>query len=262
MLPNDSARFREQRASFGRAVGMRDRLAVAVLVMGLVFVLAGVIGLVREGEGSDPEISTAVDTTTARSPTSQPGPGAETPVAETPVVDTATSALSTTTPAPSTTTPAPSSTSSVAPSVPTPVDAIDEPDETPPVGPAIDPDDPVAEPNPLDDTAAAVTGFFDAYVAAIDAGEVDFLFDTLHPLVLDQPTADLCRAFIEREILALENYRTNGDIGEPVSQDVAGTIVPQLYSIPVAFEFQGQTFEGTATFAPVEGEMRWFTTCR
>jgi len=232
---------------------VRDRLAVAVLVMGVLFVLTGVIGLVREGGGSDPGSSTAVDTTASRSPTSQPAPGVEAPVVESSVVDTAPSA-------PPSTTPPPSSTSSLAPTEPPPVDAGDEPDETPPVGQAIDPEDPVGEPNPLDD--AAVTGFFEAYVAAIDAGEVDFLYDTLHPLVLDQPTADLCRAFIEREILALGNYRTNGDIGEPVSQDVAGTTVPELYTIPVAFEFQGQTFEGTATFAPVDGEMRWFTTCR
>ena len=112
------------------------------------------------------------------------------------------------------------------------------------------------------DAAETVEGFFAAYVAAIDAGDADFLFDRLHPVVLEQPTADLCRAFIEREILALSNYRITDAITGPTSQTIAGTAVADVYSAPVEFVFQGQTFEGTATFAAVDGQMRWFTECR
>ena len=41
-----------------------------------------------------------------------------------------------------------------------------------------------------------------------------------------------------------------------------GTEVAEVFTVPVAFEFQGQTFEATATFAAVDGRMHWFTECR
>ena len=110
--------------------------------------------------------------------------------------------------------------------------------------------------------AQTVDEFFIDYVTAIEARNVDFLYDRLHPVVLEQPTADLCRAFIEREILALGDYRATGTVTGPLEHEVAGTLVTDFHSLPVAFEFQGQTFDGTATFAPVDGQMHWFTECR
>lgn len=107
-----------------------------------------------------------------------------------------------------------------------------------------------------------VEDFFPDFVAAIESGDVDFLLARLHPVVLEQPNADRCRTFIEREILALGNYTLTGDVTGPVSQNVAGTTVAAVYSAPVSFVFQGQSFDGTATFAAVDGEMRWFTECR
>lgn len=111
-------------------------------------------------------------------------------------------------------------------------------------------------------SVAQVEEFFDEYVAAIDRGDVDFLFERLHPIVLDQPSADRCRGFIEREILALDDYRTTGEVTGPAPEDVAGNTVDEFFSVPVAFEFQGQSFESVAAFAPVEGEIRWFAECR
>ena len=112
------------------------------------------------------------------------------------------------------------------------------------------------------DADETVEEFFPEYLAAIEGGDIEFLFDRLHPVVLAQPSADLCRAFIEREILALVNYRITGDITGPVSQTIAGTTVSEVFSAPVAFVFQGQSFDGTATFAAVDRQMRWFTECR
>ena len=66
-----------------------------------------------------------------------------------------------------------------------------------------------------------VEDFFVDYVQAIESGDVDFLFARLHPVVLDQPSADTCRGFIEREVLALEDYRTTGPAVGPEAQTVA-----------------------------------------
>ena len=113
-------------------------------------------------------------------------------------------------------------------------------------------------------TAAAdqtVEEFFPDYVAAIESGDVDFLFDRLHPAVVEQFDPELCRAFIEREILALGNYQVTGDVTGPAPQDIGGATY-EVYSAPVSFDFQGESFEGTASFAVVDGEIRWFTTCR
>lgn len=107
-----------------------------------------------------------------------------------------------------------------------------------------------------------VEEFFVEYVAAVEAGDGEFLHDRLHPVVLDQSEAELCGSFIEREILALGDYRMTGEVEGPIEREVAGTLIRELYSVPVAFEFQGETFEGTATFAPVAGQMHWFTECR
>ena len=110
--------------------------------------------------------------------------------------------------------------------------------------------------------AETVDGFLDAFVAAIDAGDTEFLFSRLHPVVLAQPNADTCRAFIEREILALVDYHATGEPTGPMEETVAGATVPDVYRVPISFQFQGEAFDSVAMLAPVDGQMRWFAECR
>jgi hypothetical protein len=111
------------------------------------------------------------------------------------------------------------------------------------------------------DPVAAIEAFVPEFAGMIAAGDTQGLFDTLHPAVLDTQDADLCTAYIEREILALVDYRLTGAVTGPVATTYGSTMV-DVYSGPVSFTYQGQAFDSTATFGLVDGEVRWFTTCR
>lgn len=106
-----------------------------------------------------------------------------------------------------------------------------------------------------------IVAFVDDYVDAIETEDVEFLVARLHPAVLDLFDGDLCRTFIEREILALGNYTLTGDVSGPETQSI-GDRVFEAYSAPTSFVFQGQTFDSPATFAFGDDEVRWFTNCR
>lgn len=110
------------------------------------------------------------------------------------------------------------------------------------------------------DASTAIEQFVAGFNAAIDDGDVDFLFDALHPSVPSLFGAEFCRAFIEDQILLLENYRLTGDVEGPETQVIDGAPV-DLYRAPAAFGFQGAQFEAEAGFAFVDGMVRWLTTC-
>ena len=99
------------------------------------------------------------------------------------------------------------------------------------------------------------------YRIAIELENVDFLFERLHPEVLALSTPELCRDFIEREILELREYEQVGPVEGPERRDLS-TGLESVYTVPVSFVFQGTAFEVTATYAVVDGEVRWFTECR
>ena len=113
------------------------------------------------------------------------------------------------------------------------------------------------QPDPIE----KIEAFVPEFAGMIAAGDVQGLFDTLHPAVLDAQDADLCRTYIEREILALVDYRLTGAVTGP-SPTTFGSTSVDVYTGPVAFTYQGQSFDSTATFALDNGEVRWFTTCR
>ena len=109
---------------------------------------------------------------------------------------------------------------------------------------------------------AAVMAFVDDFVAAIEADDAPFLVESLHPLVVQEFTVELCSSFIEREILTLTDYRRTGDVVGPDERTVLGSPVENFYEAPVSFGFQGQTFDSRATFALVDGAVSWFAECR
>jgi len=111
------------------------------------------------------------------------------------------------------------------------------------------------------DAIQAIETFVPEFAGMIAAGDVQGLFDTLHPAVLDAQDADLCKTYIEREILALVDYRLTGAVTGPVPTTFGSTTI-DLYSGPVSFSYQGEAFDSTAAFGLVNGDARWFTTCR
>lgn len=107
----------------------------------------------------------------------------------------------------------------------------------------------------------AIAGFVGAFAAWIADGDVDALMAALHPAVIEASGEDLCRAFVEREILALVDYRLAGEVTGPRSATFGSGSI-DMYEAPISFTFQGAAFDDTAQFAFVDGDVRWFATCR
>lgn len=108
---------------------------------------------------------------------------------------------------------------------------------------------------------ADVDLFVGQFVAWIEAADTDALVGRLHPVVIDEYGQDLCRSFVEREILALENYRSTGPVTGPDASQF-GSVDIDVYRVPVAFTFQGGEFTSDAAFAFEDGVVYWFATCR
>lgn len=100
---------------------------------------------------------------------------------------------------------------------------------------------------------ARIEAFVSEYVGWIAAGDADSLVATLHPDVIEMFSEDLCRSFVEREILAVGDYHLTG----PITSEGDGR-----YAAPVTFTFQGQTFDSTAGWKLLDGDVRWLATCR
>lgn len=110
------------------------------------------------------------------------------------------------------------------------------------------------------DAARDIEQFVDAFVDAIAAEDVEFLFETLHPAVISLFDEPACRRFISEDIVQLEEYRLIGEVDGPTGQSIGGTPV-EMFRAPVAFTFQGEVFTSEATFAFEGSEVRWFTQC-
>jgi hypothetical protein len=111
-----------------------------------------------------------------------------------------------------------------------------------------------------------VQNFVDRYADALADDDVEFLFSTLHPAVIEGYGADLCRTWIANEIVDLSDYRRTGPVTGPFDQPFttpagSGTI-PDAYSAPIAFSFGGEPFETGGGFADVDGEIHWLGQCR
>lgn len=111
-----------------------------------------------------------------------------------------------------------------------------------------------------------VEEFVELFAAALAAGDLEFVMDRLHPDVVDGYTSEVCEAWVSSEIMALSDYGLTGDPTGPVDKTVnlAGqtATIADVYSAPVSFTFQGESFDSTADFALVNGVMRWLGSCQ
>lgn len=125
-------------------------------------------------------------------------------------------------------------------------------------------------------TAAATTtttsppetleNFVGAYRAALDSDDVAFLFGRLHPKVIETQGEEFCRAWVEREVIVLDNYQIIGEVSGPADEmftapDGSQFAIADTFSTTVSFTIQGESFESQAGFALVEGVMYWLGTC-
>jgi hypothetical protein len=108
--------------------------------------------------------------------------------------------------------------------------------------------------------------FVAAYRAALDGDDVAFLFGRLHPKVIETQGEEFCRAWIEREVVALDNYQVIGEVTGPADEmftaaDGSQFAIADTFSTTVSFTIQGESFESEAGFALIESVMYWLGTC-
>ncbi len=223
------------RVGKSRGIMTRTRFAFALIGIGVVMILIGVVG--AAGSGGDPTAVVADTTSTSAvaSDTAAPAPATTAPV--TTSTTTSTVLMTTITLAPPVVTTSSSTTTSSTTSTAAP-----------------------------SSTAETVEEFVVAFAAAIAANDVDFLFDRLHPAVVGGFGPALCRSWIEGEILLLGDYALAGPVEGPRDQSFTtpagtGTIV-DAFAAPVSFVFQGQSFDGEGGFAQIGNDMFWLGQCR
>lgn len=109
-----------------------------------------------------------------------------------------------------------------------------------------------------------VDEFTEAFAAALEVQDLEFLFDRLHPTVIDRFGEASCRSHLAAEFSPMRDYRIVGTVTGPESREVetpTGTVTLEVFDAEVAFSYLGQEFEATGTFSLVGGEMHWFATC-
>ena len=62
-----------------------------------------------------------------------------------------------------------------------------------------------------------VEAFLEEFNTAVADGDVEFLTGRLHPVVIGLYGEDVCRAFVESDILTLNNYQLTGDVTGPIT---------------------------------------------
>jgi hypothetical protein len=110
-----------------------------------------------------------------------------------------------------------------------------------------------------------IGGFADMFRDSLDGADGTFAFETLHPVVVSTFGEELCRAYVDREVVLIRDYTLTGPIEGPtprVFETSGGEVTVDVYTAPVTFTFQGQQVDTTGAFAIVDGEVRWFTECR
>ncbi len=102
--------------------------------------------------------------------------------------------------------------------------------------------------------------FVSAFAAATEADDFDFVWSRMHPAVIERADGDeaLCRAWVEREILALSDYELLDVIDGPAPLGE----VPDVFTAAISFTFGGESFDGIGQYAAVDGRFTWLGLCR
>jgi hypothetical protein len=110
-----------------------------------------------------------------------------------------------------------------------------------------------------------IEAFAAEFASALADGDTSFAYARLHPTVLAIFGAELCEAYVDREVALIQDYRIVGPVEGPtrrVYETPDGDVGVDVYEAAVTFTFQGQTVEATGAYAFVDGEVHWFTACR
>lgn len=112
---------------------------------------------------------------------------------------------------------------------------------------------------------AAITAFIGDFAAAIAGEDTDWLLDHLNSAMILGYGEDLCRNFINAEILELTQYTVTGSVVGPVSKTlttgVGDVTVSGIYTAETSFVFKGSQFDAKADFV-LGDSVTWLAICR
>lgn len=110
-----------------------------------------------------------------------------------------------------------------------------------------------------------VGAFLEAFNADFASGDVQALFESLHPAVIERYGAESCQAFLEQVIEApaqLELLQVEALDSWNWERDERSTTIPDAYAVQVRITVQGETSQQEVHFALREdGTLGWFTDC-
>ena len=210
--------------------------AVAI-VIGCVLIYVGIQNLGR-GSGDDAQSVVAPTTTTTTAPLAVATPVVPATTTPPPPAPTTTITPPPTTVAPTTVAPTtvpPTTTNTVAPTTTTAGDQL-------------------------------VADFIEVFATALEAGDSTFVFSRLHPAIVEAFDEELCSNWVDAEIMQLGNYMLTGAVTGPMSGSLdtpSGSVAfANSYTADISFDFGGETFETTANYVLIDGEVYFTGTCR
>ena len=130
-----------------------------------------------------------------------------------------------------------------------------------------DDDDPVASPAAATGGAAAAEkpeGFLPVFSAAIRSGDERFLFDRLHPVVVDVYGEQACRVYLSDFVVPDSEFRYRS-AAEPAEftwvADGMATLVQDVVNVDVTAVSEEGEIDRVIHLGLVEGSLRWFADC-
>jgi hypothetical protein len=114
--------------------------------------------------------------------------------------------------------------------------------------------------------AAAETpeGFLPVFSAAIRTGDQRFLFERLHPAVVQFYGERACRVYL-RDFIVPNSAFVYRSAGEPSEftwvADGMATLVPDVVNVDVTAVSEGGEIDRVIHLGIVEGDLRWFADC-
>ena len=115
------------------------------------------------------------------------------------------------------------------------------------------------------DAAETPEEFARLYASALGSGDAEFVWERLHRSVKEGFGEDLCRRWVEREIMQLVDYTllsvNTGPLAKQLTMPTGSVTVADLYDVTVSFTFQGELFVTDSDFGLVGSEMYWLGTC-
>jgi hypothetical protein len=107
--------------------------------------------------------------------------------------------------------------------------------------------------------------FVAAYNAAFQAGDVEALFESLHPAVVELYGAEACPTYLDSVVanpIQLELLQITGPADWAWEIDGVSTDIEGAFTVAVNVTVQGETSESEVHFALREdGSIGWFTDC-